>query len=162
MRAVLIAFAVATLALAGCHKPPAPNQGEASKAFMTKNASEPGVQTLPSGLQFKVVREGPKDGLRPKLADEVKVHYEGKLINGTVFDSSYERGQPVSMPLRGLIPGWREALQLMRPGDEWVLYVPPALGYGDEQAGEIPPGSALVFRIELLGVLPGPHTIGQG
>ncbi|WP_091736460.1 FKBP-type peptidyl-prolyl cis-trans isomerase [Phenylobacterium immobile] len=161
MRRILIAMAVAALALAGCHKS-LPNQGEASKTFMAKNAKEPGVKTLPSGLQFKVVREGPATGLRPKLGDEVKVHYEGKLVDGTVFDSSYERGQPAAMPLRALIPGWREALQLMRPGDEWTLYVPPALGYGDEPAGQIPPGSALVFRIELIDVLPGPGTIVAG
>lgn len=162
MRRLLIALAAASLALAACHKPPAPDQTAASNAFMARNAKEPGVRTLPSGLQFKVVREGPATGLRPKLGDEVKVHYEGKLVDGTVFDSSYERGAPAAMPLRALIPGWIEALKLMRPGDEWILYVPPALGYGDEQAGQIPPGSALIFRIELIDVLPGPGSIGQG
>lgn len=161
MRKILIALAVASLALTGCHRS-LPNQGEASKVFLEKNAKEPGVKTLPSGLQFKVVREGPANGLRPKRGDEVKVHYEGKLADGTVFDSSYERGQPAAMPLRALIPGWVEALQLMRPGDEWILYVPPSLGYGDEAAGQIPPGSALIFRIELIDVLPGPGTIGAG
>lgn len=158
----LMIAATACLALAGCHKN-LPDQSDKAKAFLAQNAGQPGVQTLPSGLQYKVVRSGPPTGLRPKLGDEVKVHYEGKLIDGKVFDSSYERGQPASMPLRGLIKGWQEALQLMRPGDEWILYVPPALGYGDEGAGgEIPPGSALIFRIELIDVLPGPGTIGQG
>jgi len=79
-----------------------------------------------------------------------------------VFDSSYERGQPAAMPLKGLVKGWQEALQLMRPGDEWILYVPPELGYGSEGQGPIPPGAALIFRIELIDVLPGPGTIQAG
>lgn len=158
----LIIGAVAALALAGCHKN-LPDQSSQAQTFMAQNAKAPGVVTLPSGLQYKVVRSGPADGLKPQLGDEVKVHYEGKLIDGTVFDSSYERGQPAAMPLRGLIKGWQEALQLMRPGDEWVLYVPPNLGYGAEGAGgTIPPGAALIFRIELIGVLPGEGRVGQG
>jgi len=160
-----IVLAAMALALAGCHRPqPVADQSAASKVFLAKNAKQPGVQTLPSGLQFKVVHEGPKDGLRPQLGDEVKVNYEGKLAaTGKVFDSSYERGQPAAMPLKGLIRGWQEALQLMRPGDEWILYVPPELGYGAEGAGdEIPPGAALIFRIELIDILPGPETIQKG
>ena len=110
-----------------------------------------------------MVRSGPPTGLKPQLTDEVKVHYEGKTQDGNVFDSSYERGAPAAMPLRGLIPGWQEALQLMRPGDEWVLYVPSNLGYGEAGAGgEIPPGAPLQFRIELIDVLPGPGRIQQG
>jgi peptidylprolyl isomerase/FKBP-type peptidyl-prolyl cis-trans isomerase FklB len=158
----LIICAAAALALAGCHKKPLPDQTSASDAFMAQNAKQAGVQTLPSGLQYKIVRSGPATGLKPQLADEVKVNYEGKLIEGTVFDSSYERGVPAAMPLRALIPAWKEALQLMRPGDEWILYVPPKLGYGDEGAGRIPPGAALIFRIELLGVLPAEGRIQQG
>ena len=129
--------------------------------FGTKAA---GVVTLPSGLQYKIVRSGPASGAKPHAGDEVKVHYEGKLLDGTVFDSSYERGVPAAMPLDALIPAWIEALQLMRPGDEWVLYVPPALGYGEEGAGggQIPGNSVLIFRIELIGVLPGPGSIAQG
>ena len=158
-----LALAVAAvLALAACHKPPPPDQSGAARTFMAQNAKAPGIHVLPSGLQFKVVRQGPATGLRPKLNDEVKVNYEGKLLDGTVFDSSYQRGVPAAMPLRALIPGWVEALQLMRPGDEWILYVPSELGYGKEGAGPIPPGSALIFRIELIDVLPGPGTIGQG
>ena len=135
-----------------------------SKAFLAANATAAGVTALPSGLQYKVVRSGPATGLRPQLSDEVKVNYEGKLVSGQVFDSSYARGVPASMPLSGLIPAWREALQLMRPGDEWILYVPPQLGYGSEGAGggEIPPDSALIFRIELIGVLPGPGRNALG
>lgn len=122
--------------------------------FLAQNAKAPGVVTLPSGLQYKVVRSGPEGGLHPRPVDEVKVHYEGKRLDGFVFDSSYERGVPASFPLRGLIPGWVEAMQLMRPGDEWELYVPADLAYGDNQAGaDIPPGSTLVFKIELIDVL---------
>lgn len=161
--------AAAALALAACQPgakppgPPTPTEPSAtSKAFMAKAAKEEGVQVLSSGLAYKVVRSGPEGGLKPQLTDEVKVHYEGKLEDGTVFDSSYERGQPAAMPLRGLIPGWQEALQLMRPGDEWILYVPSNLGYGDTGQGPIPPGAPLVFRIELIDVLPGPGRIQQG
>jgi len=135
-----------------------------AQSFMAKNGKEAGVVTLPSGLQYKVVRSGPADGARPQITDEVKVHYEGKFLDGKVFDSSYERGQPAAMPLKALIPAWIEALQLMRPGDEWTLYVPPKLGYGEEGAGDgaIPPNSVLIFRIELLGVLPGPGHSAKG
>jgi FKBP-type peptidyl-prolyl cis-trans isomerase len=166
MRARLAVIALG-LALAACHPPPKPvaNQAAEAQAFLAKNAKEPGVKILPSGLQFKVVHAGPANGLRPQLGDEIKVNYEGKFAsNGKVFDSSYERGQPAAMPLKGLIPGWQEALQLMRPGDEWILYVPPKLGYGDAGAGggAIPPGAALIFRIELIDVLPGPGRVQNG
>jgi peptidylprolyl isomerase/FKBP-type peptidyl-prolyl cis-trans isomerase FklB len=168
MRTTLIALS-AVLALAGCNRGgaeeagTAPAEQKAAEAFMTKTAAEPGVQKLPSGVLYKVVRKGPADGgLKPQLADDVKVHYEGKLVDGTVFDSSYERGIPASMPLSQLIPAWQEALQLMRPGDEWILYVPPEQGYGAEGRGKIPPNAPLIFRIELLGVLPGPGRVMAG
>ena len=86
-------------------------------------------------------------------SDLIKVHYEGKLVDGTVFDSSFQRGKPALMPLGGLVPGWMEALPLMHPGDEWVLYLPPDLGYGADGQGPIPPNSVLIFRLQLLGVL---------
>jgi FKBP-type peptidyl-prolyl cis-trans isomerase len=160
-RAVLALCAL--LALAACNRGPQVDNTEQSKAFLAQNAKAPGVVVLPSGLQYKVVRSGPASGLKPGPNDEVKVHYEGKLVAGEVFDSSYERGQPAAMPLSGLIPGWVEALQLMRPGDEWVLYVPPELGYGAEGAGgDIPPNSALIFRIELIDVLPAPGRVQMG
>jgi peptidylprolyl isomerase/FKBP-type peptidyl-prolyl cis-trans isomerase FklB len=159
-----LTIALAALTLAACHpRPVVADESAAAKAFLAKNASQPGVHVLPDGLQYKVVHEGPAGGLRPHPQDEVKVNYEGKLINGKVFDSSYERGQPAAMPLRGLIKGWVEALQLMRPGDEWILYVPPELGYGAAGGGDvIPGGAALIFRIELIDVLPGPGSIGNG
>lgn len=129
---------------------------DAAAAFMAKNAKARGVKTLPSGVQYKVVKAGPATGVSPKVVDEVKVHYEGKLLSGLVFDSSFQRGTPATFPLRGLIPAWTEALQLMKPGDEWLLYVPPALGYGAQGAGPIPPNSVMVFRIQLIDVMPHP------
>lgn len=166
---LLIPVLAAVLALAGCNKggadPAAMAKSAAeAKAFMTTNAKAEGVQTLPSGVQYKIVHSGPTTGLKPGPQDEVKVHYEGKLVSGKVFDSSYDRGQPAAMPLPALIPAWKEALQLMRPGDEWILYVPPEMGYGEEGAGggEIPGNSVLIFRIELIDVLPAPGRIQRG
>ena len=161
IRRLMICAAVAA-ALAGCHKA-LPDQGPQAQAFLAQNAKKPGVHVLPDGLQYQVVRSGPADGLRPQRGDEVKVNYEGKLVDGTIFDSSYQRGVPAAMPLNGLIKAWQEALPMMRPGDEWILYVPPSLGYGDEGAGgTIPPGAALIFRIELIGVLPAEGRIQNG
>jgi peptidylprolyl isomerase/FKBP-type peptidyl-prolyl cis-trans isomerase FklB len=159
----LILCAAAVVTLAACDSKAQPEQGGVVSAFFAQNAKQPGVQVLPDGLQYKVVRSGPASGRTPRLGDEVKVNYEGKLIDGEVFDSSYQRGVPAAMPLDGLIKGWQEALKLMRPGDEWILYVPPKLGYGDEGAGGvIPPGAGLIFRIELLDVLPGDGGNPQG
>lgn len=159
---------LALVALLAACGPKAPDNAQLEKAaaeaktFLEANAKTEGVKTLPSGVQYKIVRSGPATGLKPGPNDEVKVHYEGKLVSGFVFDSSYERGQPASMPLPNLIPAWQEALQLMRPGDEWILYVPPELGYGAESAGQIPPNSVLIFRIELIGALAAPGRIQQG
>ncbi len=125
----------------------------AGKAFLEKNAKAPGVVTLPSGLQYKVVTSGPKDGPSPKLGDIIKVNYEGKLLNGQVFDSSFARGKAAIMPADGLIQGWLEALPLMKVGDEWTLYIPSELGYGSRDMGEIPPDSVLIFRLKLEGML---------
>ncbi|WP_168075762.1 FKBP-type peptidyl-prolyl cis-trans isomerase [Caulobacter sp. SSI4214] len=158
-RALFLTLAAIGLTLAACGpgKKAQENQA-AADAFMAKNAKEPGVVTLPQGLQYKVVREGPPGGQHPTPADEVKVHYEGKLLDGTVFDSSYERGVPAVFPLDGLVPAWVIALQRMKAGDEWILYVPPALGYGAEDKGPIPANSVMIFKIELLGV----NRIGPG
>ncbi len=167
---LLIPVLAAVLALAGCNRAGGGDPAEMAKsaaeakAFMATNAKVEGVQTLPSGVQYKIVRSGPATGLKPGPQDEVKVHYEGKLVSGKIFDSSYDRGQPAAMPLPALIPAWTEALQLMRPGDEWILFVPPEMGYGPEGAGggEIPGNSVLIFRIELIDVLPAPGRIQQG
>lgn len=116
-------------------------------------AKVPGVVSLPSGLKYRVVRSGPATGGHPAVGDAVKVNYEGRLASGVVFDSTYQRGKPALLMLSQLVPAWMEALPLMRPGDEWTLYVPAALGYGEEGAGPIPPNSVLVFRIELIAFL---------
>jgi len=162
-RALLTLMAAgAAISLAGCGSKKAAENLVAADAFMAKNAKEPGVVTLPEGLQYKVVRSGPNGGMHPTRADEVKVHYEGKLIDGTVFDSSYERGAPASFPLDGLVPAWIIALQRMKAGDEWILYVPPALGYGAQDKGPIPGNSVMIFRIELIDVLRAPTGVPKG
>ncbi len=125
----------------------------AGQTFLATNAKAPGVVVLPSGLQYKVLTSGPKTGPSPKIGDIIKVHYEGKLLDGTVFDSSFERKQSAIMPLDGLVQAWLEALPMMKVGDEWVLYVPPELGYGDRDVGPIPAGSVMTFRLQLLGML---------
>ena len=164
-RRLFLGLTAAAAALAACQRKPAPGgdaspeakaNADAGAAFLANNAKQPGVVTLPSGLQYKVIRSGPEGGAHPRPQDEVRVHYEGTLIDGTVFDSSYRDGNPVVFVLGNLVPGWVEGIALMKPGDEWYLYLPPKLGYGEEGAGggRIPPNSALVFRIELLGVLP--------
>jgi peptidylprolyl isomerase/FKBP-type peptidyl-prolyl cis-trans isomerase FklB len=151
------------LALAACAKPEAaPDQAATGKAFLAKNAHAPGVAVTADGLQYRILHSGPASGLRPKPADEVKVDYEGKFVDGRVFDSSYERGYPAVMTVRDLTPGFREALELMRPGDEWLIYVPAKLGYGDRGAGPIPPGAVLVFKLDLIGISPDQSSIGQG
>jgi FKBP-type peptidyl-prolyl cis-trans isomerase len=158
-RALLLTLAAAGATLVACGPSKKAQENlSIADAFMAKNAKEPGVVTLPQGLQYKVVREGPQGGMHPTKADEVKVHYEGKLLDGTVFDSSYERGVPAVFPLDGLVSAWVIALQRMKAGDEWILYVPPALGYGDADKGAIPPNSVMIFRIELLDV----NRIGSG
>ena len=157
----LLALVGLTLAITACgrHGNAADDQ-KAAASFMASTAKQPGVVTLPSGLEYKVVTSGPTSGPQPRPTDEVKVDYEGKLVSGKVFDSSFQRGEPGDFVVQGLIPGWVEALQLMRPGDEWILYVPPALGYGDADAGPIPPNSVLIFRMKLLSVLPHPAENG--
>jgi FKBP-type peptidyl-prolyl cis-trans isomerase len=152
-----LAFVAAALglSLAACHFAPTPAENlKAAQGFLISNGKQPGVVTLADGLEYSVVHSGPADGGRPGPADEVKVNYEGKLLDGKVFDSSFQRGEPISFPLDHVIAGWTEALQLMRPGDEWILYVPPALGYGDHGPAAIPPDSLLIFRVQLISVLP--------
>jgi FKBP-type peptidyl-prolyl cis-trans isomerase len=152
-RRIAVAAAIA-LSVAACHKPqPKPAADSANAAFLVKNAKEPGVTTLPDGLQYKIISSGPADGEKPRAQDEVKVNYEGSLISGEVFDSSGKHGGPQVFPLDGVATGFSEALQLMRPGDDWVIWLPPQLGYGDQGGGPIPPNSVLKFRVQLIGVL---------
>jgi FKBP-type peptidyl-prolyl cis-trans isomerase len=160
LASLTMALALSAAALSACQsrsraseaQPPA--SAAEGAAFLAKMAKTPGVQSLPDGLEYKVLHSGPADGQSPKLGDEVKVNYQGTLIDGTVFDSSYDRGEPAVFTVGEVVPGWNEALQKMRPGDVWYLYIPANLAYGDEGAGPIPAGSVLVFKIELLGVLP--------
>ena len=120
-------------------------------AFLAENAKKAGVTQLASGLQFEVLIAG--DGAKPSASDTVRTHYHGTLIDGSVFDSSYERGEPAEFPVGGVIAGWVEALQLMNTGSKWRLTVPSELAYGGQAAGSIPPHSVLVFDVELLAIL---------
>ena len=125
---------------------------EKGKAFLAENAKKEGIVTLPSGLQYQVITEG--NGKKPSATDKVKCHYEGTLIDGTLFDSSIKRGQPAVFGVNQVIKGWVEALQLMSEGSKWRLFIPSELGYGAQQAGEmIPPHSTLIFEVELIEVL---------
>ena len=120
--------------------------------FLAENKKKDGVKTLPSGLQYKVIREG--KGATPTAADAVTTHYRGTFLDGAEFDSSYRRNEPATFPVKGVIKGWTEALQLMKVGDKWQLYVPSDLAYGPQGRDEIPPNATLIFDIELLGVKP--------
>lgn len=124
------------------------------KKFLAQNGKRKGVITTASGLQYEVLTKAKdKKAARPAATDTVKVHYEGKLLDGTIFDSSYERGEPIEFPLNGVIKGWTEGLQLMPVGSKYRFYIPYALGYGERGAGEsIPPYSTLIFTVELLEV----------
>jgi FKBP-type peptidyl-prolyl cis-trans isomerase FklB len=121
------------------------------EVFLSENKKKEGVKTLPSGLQYKVIKGG--IGKKPKINDTVTTHYRGTLIDGTEFDSSYRRGQPVSFPVSGVIPGWTEALQLMEEGAKWQLFIPPNLAYGERGTGrDIGPNATLIFEIELISI----------
>ena len=121
------------------------------EAFLSENKKKEGVKTLPSGLQYKVIKAG--SGKKPGLNDTVTVQYRGTLIDGTEFDSSYRRGQPATFPVSGVIPGWTEALPLMEEGAKWQLFIPPNLAYGERGAGGlIGPNAALIFEVELISV----------
>ena len=123
---------------------------EKGNAFLAQNAEKDGVRITNSGLQYKVITLG--DGPMPSDTSTVKVHYEGTLIDGTKFDSSYDRGEPISFPLNRVIPGWTEGVQLMPVGSTYKLFIPSELAYGPRGQGSIPPYSVLIFKIELLGI----------
>jgi FKBP-type peptidyl-prolyl cis-trans isomerase len=157
--ALVLAF---SLSVSACADPRAAQDLAQANAFLATNAKAEGVVTLPSGLQYKVVQAGASGGASPLADDHVIVNYEGQLLDGAVFDSSYQRGHPETFVVGQLIPAWTEALQKMKPGDTWMLYAPPALAYGEKGAGPIPPNSALIFKIELIGILPRDASVGNG
>ena len=130
----------------------AENNKKAGAEFLAENAKKEGVKVTPSGLQYRVITEG--NGAKPSASSKVKVHYTGKLTDGTVFDSSVQRGEPIDFALNQVIPGWTEGVQLMTPGSKYEFVIPSDLAYGDRGAGNaIPPGATLVFEVELLAVL---------
>lgn len=125
---------------------------KAGEAFLAENKKQPGIVSLPSGLQYQVIKES--TGVKPAATDKVKVHYTGTLLDGTVFDSSVQRGEPLEITVNGVIAGWIEALQLMPVGSKWKLFIPSHLAYGDNGAGAaIKPGSTLIFEVELLDIV---------
>lgn len=134
----------------------AEEMAEKSQQFLADVRERDGVQATESGLLYEVLEEG--EGESPTAQDIVRVHYRGTLMDGTEFDSSYERGEPAEFPVRGVIPGWTEALQMMKPGGKWKIYLPPDLAYGAQGApgGQIPPNAALTFEVELLEVVDQP------
>jgi FKBP-type peptidyl-prolyl cis-trans isomerase FklB len=129
----------------------AENNKKAGEAFLAENKKKEGVKTLPSGLQYKIITEG--TGKMPKETDTVTTNYKGTLIDGTEFDSSYKRGQPATFPVNGVIKGWTEALQMMKEGAKWQLFIPSDLAYGERGAGgAIAPNETLIFEVELIAV----------
>ncbi len=123
---------------------------KAAEAFVAENVKKEGIVTLPSGLQYKILKKG--DGKTPTLNDKVVCQYRGTLLDGKEFDSSYKRNQPATLPVKGIIKGWSEALQLMPVGSKWQLFIPPQLGYGEKLVGGIGPNAMLVFEVELLSI----------
>ncbi len=144
------------LVLTACESTPEPKKTPpASPAGVSSAITSPlpsGRVTTASGMQYEVLASGPASGRSPTLNDSVTVHYHGTLTDGTVFDSSVQRGEPITLGVNQVIPGWTEALQLMKPGDKWILYIPYRLGYGGQAMGKIPAYSDLIFQVELLQV----------
>ena len=151
----ILTLALALGLFAGCsQKETAPDttmKSDAGEAFLATNAKKDGVTTTASGLQYKVIKSG--TGASPKATDQVKVHYTGTTIDGNVFDSSVQRGQPAIFPVNAVIPGWVEALQMMKVGDKWQLFIPARLAYGENSPSPaIPANSVLIFEVELLDI----------
>jgi FKBP-type peptidyl-prolyl cis-trans isomerase len=154
-RLFLIAAAALAIAAPASSAPvKSPPETPAGPDFLTRNGAMKGVFTTPSGLEYFVVASGPKAGPRPTAKDTVTFDYEVKLLTGEVIDSSYANGQPLTGGVGDFVPGFTEALELMRPGDEWIVWVPPQLGYGDKDVGPIPGNSVLRFKLALHKVSP--------
>ncbi|MEO7277646.1 MAG: FKBP-type peptidyl-prolyl cis-trans isomerase [Sphingomicrobium sp.] len=164
-------LSLAALALAGCAPVPAPvavpaaapmpvvnvpPQTAAGPDFLVRNGAASGVVTTPSGLEYFIVRSGPPSVAPPAAEDTVSFDYEGKLLTGETFDSSYTEGHPLVGQVNKFVPGFSEALELMRPGDEWIVWIPPELGYGAKEVGPIPANSVLRFKLVLHGVTRAP------
>lgn len=146
------AYAVLTERMQQAQQAQADAAINAGRRFLEQNAQREAVQTTVSGLQYEIITVG-EGSQSPQASDKVVVHYHGELTDGSVFDSSVARGEPITLPVNGVIQGWQEALQLMTPGDKWKLYVPYELGYGERGTGGIPPFATLVFEVELLSIL---------
>ncbi|HWY15098.1 MAG TPA: FKBP-type peptidyl-prolyl cis-trans isomerase [Rhizomicrobium sp.] len=157
--AALLATVLACLVLSPAHAADDSLSQQANTAYLAANAKKPGVVIRPSGLQYRIIRNG--FGKRPGALDSVDVYYKGSLINGTVFDQT-EPGLPAKFVVNKLVPGWTEALEIMKEGDHWELVIPAGLGYGSRGAGGvIPPNQTLVFDLELVKVTPPPKDEGQ-
>jgi FKBP-type peptidyl-prolyl cis-trans isomerase len=152
MRCAWISLAL-MLAASSASAQTAEDNLKAGKAYLAKIAKAPGVVKLPSGVMYRVVSRAPTPGAQPTVADTVTIDYEGKLITGQVFDSSYARHEPAAFPLGQLVPAWQQVIPLMHVGDEVILYTPPGEAYGDRDLSpDIPPDSTLVFRVHLIGI----------
>jgi len=152
-RSILIAVAALMFASPACAAP-VPPETPAGPDFLVQNAKAKGVVTTASGLEYFIVKSGPATGPHPTAQDSATFDYEVKLLNGQVIDSSYARGEPLTGNVGSFVPGFSEALELMRPGDEWIVWVPPQLGYGAKDKGPIPGNSVLRFRLALHSVTP--------
>lgn len=151
----LMATALAVLLLSGAGGAFAQTDGQTQAAFMAQNASAAGVQVLPSGVQYKVIKSGPQTSRHPTPQDYVKVAYEVSLLNGKVVETTLDNPDPPTYQLKTLIPAWIDVVPLMQEGDEWTLWAPPERAYGAKTVGPIPGGSVLVFRLKLVSILGG-------
>jgi FKBP-type peptidyl-prolyl cis-trans isomerase FklB len=156
MKAQYLITLASAICLVGCDKPSQPAAdkpaGKAAPSGLAESGPKSEMKAAASGLKYQVLKQG-TGAVSPKATDTVKVHYHGTLLDGTVFDSSVERGEPISFPLNGVIPGWTEGLQLMKVGDKFKFEIPPNLAYGpNSPSPKIPPNSTLVFEVELLGI----------
>ncbi len=147
--AVLTAVGLTSAAAA---QTPAEANLKAGEAFLAKTAQSPGTVVLPSGVMYRTISRAPGNDAKPLVSDIITIHYHGTLIDGTVFDSSVDRGQPATFPLSRLIPAWQQVIPLMEVGDEVILYTPSSAAYGPRSAGQIPANSALIFRVQLIGI----------
>jgi FKBP-type peptidyl-prolyl cis-trans isomerase len=152
----IILSALALSLLSACATAPKEPMTIAGPDFLARNAAVKRVMTTPSGLQYYVLKSGPKTGRSPVDGDTVTFDYEGKLTTGETFDSSFARGTPLTGGVGDFVPGFTEALKMMKPGDDWIIWIPPALGYGERATGPIPANSVLRFRMALRSVTPAP------